>query len=165
MTWRTCVQIDGLFSEANKETVSILLRRRRPDFENNLRRIERLAMTDPTFRTAVDADIETIIERRHKNGRPPSNAAVFRDCSRSYTHEELAAFALMPPAVAVYPGSNLASVAYFLTRRVPGLDLLSAVHRMRIDFERPNATAPAHNPSRQSPHDDPPARAPKLRIA
>jgi hypothetical protein len=151
--------------EASRAALAALIAQRRPGFENKLRRITALAQADSNFRNAVEADIETILERRVRTGKPPRDEAAFRAASRDYIHEELAAFALMPPAVVMYPGSNLVSVEYFLARTVPGLELLSTVQRTRIDFDRTNATAPQHNPSRQSPHNDPPARAPKLRIA
>ena len=150
--------------EASRAALAALIAQRRPGFENKLRRIMALAQADSTFRDAVRTDIETILERRVRNDKAPRDEAAFRAASRDYIHEELAAFALMPPAVVMYPGGNLASVEYFLARTVPGLELLSAVQRTRIDFDRTNATTPAHNPSRQS-RDDPAARAPKLRIA
>ena len=130
-----------------------------PAFEDKLRRIKALAAADRAFSDAVSADIETILERRKKSGKQPRNDGAFRICSLEYIHEELAAFSLMPPAVVIYPGSNLASVEYFLAQTVPGLELLSSVHRMRIDFDKGNAAALARAPDRHSP----PARKPPAR--
>ena len=122
-----------------------------PAFGNQLRRIKALSKADGTFGDAVRADIDTILERRTRHGKQPRDEAAFRKCSLDYIHEELAAFALMPPAVVIYPGSNLASVEYFLTHRVPGLELLSSVHRTRIDFDKGKAVLLARARDRQAP--------------
>lgn len=122
-----------------------------PGFETKLQRIRALGEADPAFRDAVNADIETILARRKKHGRQPRDEVAFRSCSLDYIQEELAAFALMPPAVVIYPGSNLASVEYFLSRAVPGLEGLSAVHRVRIDFEKGKPAILAGRPARPEP--------------
>jgi hypothetical protein len=121
------------------------------EFQNKLRRIKALAEADRAFSDAVTTDIETILERRKKHGKQPTNEIAFRACSQDYIHEELAAFALMLPAVVIYPGSNLASVEYFLTNTIPGLELLSSVHRVRIDFNKGNAAVLTRTPDRHSP--------------
>lgn len=143
--------------EDARAELATLIARHRPGFENKLRRIEALAHADPAFRDAVDGDIATVLDRRSKAGKGPRDEAAFRDCSRDYIHEELAAFALMPPAVVIYPASNLRSVEYFLTHSVPGLELLSTVHRTRIDFDRIHAPVPIAIPDRHSPHEIAPA--------
>jgi hypothetical protein len=154
--WRIRARGEG---EDTRAELAALIARRRPGFENKLRRVKALAQADGAFRDLVKADIDTILERRIKHGKAPRDEAAFRASSLDYIHEELAAFALMPPAVVVYPGSNLGSVEYFLTHTVPGLELLSTVHRARIDFDRGNAVVPGREPERHTPRGNTPAAA------
>jgi len=60
----------------------------------------------------------------------------------------------MPPAVVIYPASNLRSVEYFLTHTVAGLELLSTVHRTRIDFDKIHAPMAAGMTNRHSSHEN-----------
>lgn len=116
------------------------------EYQEAHRALLSLAREDAAFEEIVNADASSLAERRAKRGEhvPPR----LIECSREYVLEELAVFALQSgalPAVEVYPGTSLKSVAYLKGKTLPGiLSPLSTRYVARIDFDRRRVVGAAH---------------------
>ncbi|MGE3284178.1 MAG: hypothetical protein AB7O13_24805 [Alphaproteobacteria bacterium] len=96
------------------------------------------ACADVIFEEAIERDAHALAARKAKRGEAVPYFEKLVQHSRDYVTEELAVFALQAkalPAAEVYPGSNLASAEYLVSKALPpAIEPLATRHFTRIDF-------------------------------
>ena len=112
-----------------------------PEFDNVLKKIQTLYVSNREFREAIDQNIESIWERRrimNSNKYRDSRRDEFEALSRRYLLEEIAVFSLMfqhNEGIDIYPGTAIFAALVFQERETEGAPKgLGKGRFCRIDF-------------------------------